>query len=62
MYPGRGHLLLRVASPNDIHNSEKFRIFCSESVILNVAPLYVSCKNQHPQSKFLPIALQRISN
>ena len=63
MYPGRGHLLLRVASPNDIHNSENFfNCFCSEIVTLNAAPLYVSCKNQHPLSKFLPIALQRISS
>ena len=54
---------LFVASPNDIHNSEKLRNpFLSGSAILNAAPLYVSCKNAHPQSKFRPIALQHTSN
>ena len=54
---------LHLASPNDIHNSEKLRNpFLSGSAILNAAPLYVSCKNAHPQSKFRPIALQRTSN
>ena len=48
---------LTIASPNDIHNSEKLRNpFWSGSAILNAAPLYVSCKNPHPQSKFWPIA------
>ena len=52
-----------VASPNDIHNSEKLRNrFWSGSAILIVASLYVSCKNPHPQSKFRPIALQCTSN
>ena len=51
------------ASPNDIHNSEKLRNrFWSGSAILDAAPLYVSCKNPHPQSKFRSIALQRTSN
>ena len=54
---------LELASPNDIHNSEKLRNpFWSGSAILIAAPLYVSCKNTHPQSKFRPIALQRTSN
>ena len=48
-----------ITSPNDIHNSEKLRNrFWSGSAILIAAPLYVSCKNPHPQSKFRPIAYQ----
>ena len=48
-----------VASPNDIHNSEKLRNpFWSGSAILNAAALCVSYKNPHPQSKFRPIAHQ----
>ena len=54
---GRHHLLLQVASPNNIHYSKKLRNYS-----LNEAPLYVPCKNSHPRSKSLPIALQRISN
>ena len=54
---------LVIASPNDNHNSEKLHDrFWSGSAILMVAPLSVSCKNPHPQSKFQPIALQCTSN
>ena len=56
-------LQLLQASPNDIHSSEKLRNrFCSRSAILKAAPLYMSCKNPYPQSKFRPIALQLTSN
>ena len=52
-----------LASPNDIHNSEKLHNpFWSGSAILNAAPLYVPCKNPHSQLKFRPIALQHTSN
>ena len=59
----RAQLVSPLASPNNIHNSKKLRNrFWSGSAILIAAPLYVSCKNPHPQSKFRPIALHRTSN
>ena len=59
----RNHFQCKRSESNNIHYIEKLRNgFWSRSAILNVAPLYVPCKNSHSQSKTPQIALQRISN